>query len=84
MNFHGTANGGILLILGFICVLTSMALWWRDCVREGIYFLCRDLFLIQIFLLTICWKIFSLTKVSSRKYTRVLKILIIFYNQQKI
>jgi len=37
MNFHGTANGGILLILGFICVLTSMALWWRDCVREGTY-----------------------------------------------
>jgi len=37
MNFHGSTYGSILLTLGFICVLTSMALWWRDCVRESTY-----------------------------------------------
>ena len=37
MNFHGSAYGGILLTLGFILVLATMAFWWRDCVRESSY-----------------------------------------------
>ncbi len=35
MNFHGLTYGSILLTLGFICTLTSMILWWRDCIRES-------------------------------------------------
>ena len=36
LNFHGI-NSSIALTIGFLSVLTTMALWWRDCIRESSY-----------------------------------------------
>jgi cytochrome c oxidase subunit 3 len=35
MSFHGFANGGILVGLGFLATLSAMILWFRDVVAEG-------------------------------------------------
>lgn len=35
MYFNGFANGGFLVIIGFITTLSSMILWFRDVVAEG-------------------------------------------------
>lgn len=37
MSFHGSTYGGTLLTLGFTLVLATMALWWRDCIRESTF-----------------------------------------------
>jgi cytochrome c oxidase subunit 3 len=37
MCFHGFANGGILLLLGFVLTAGIMILWFLDVVREGTY-----------------------------------------------
>jgi cytochrome c oxidase subunit 3 len=50
MYFHGFANGGNLLTLGFLLTLFGMILWFRDVVAEGIR-LCALTFKN----LTICW-----------------------------
>jgi Cytochrome c oxidase subunit III len=35
MCFHGFANGGKLLLLGFILTVSVMLLWFNDVVTEG-------------------------------------------------
>jgi hypothetical protein len=35
MSFHGFANGGKLLLLGFILTVTVMLLWFKDVITEG-------------------------------------------------
>lgn len=35
MYFNGYANGGMLVSIGFITVVASMALWFRDVIAEG-------------------------------------------------
>jgi cytochrome c oxidase subunit 3 len=35
MYFNGYANGGTLLLLGFLATLFAMILWFRDVVAEG-------------------------------------------------
>ena len=35
MYFNGFANGGYLVIIGFLTTLSSMILWFRDVVAEG-------------------------------------------------
>lgn len=35
MYMHG--SGWLLAALGFLCVLTVMAGWWRDVVRESVH-----------------------------------------------
>jgi cytochrome c oxidase subunit 3 len=35
MYFHGFANGGLLLNLGFILTASGMALWFQDVITEG-------------------------------------------------
>ena len=35
MYFNGFANGGFLVIIGFVTTLSSMILWFRDVVAEG-------------------------------------------------
>jgi len=37
MYFHGYANGGILLSLGFILTASAMILWFKDVIFEGTY-----------------------------------------------
>ena len=37
MCFHGFANGGKLLLLGFILTTSVMLLWFKDVVTEGTY-----------------------------------------------
>lgn len=37
MCFHGYANGGKLLFLGFILTATVMTLWFKDVITEGTY-----------------------------------------------
>jgi cytochrome c oxidase subunit 3 len=37
MSFHGVANAGLFLTLGVIGTLTTMGLWWRDCIAEGTF-----------------------------------------------
>nr|QRH18113.1 cytochrome c oxidase subunit 3 [Blastocladiella sp.] len=37
MKFHGYLAGDIALPLGLLLVLSTMALWWRDVVRESTY-----------------------------------------------
>lgn len=37
MCFHGFANGGKLLLLGFILTASVMLLWFKDVVTEGTY-----------------------------------------------
>ena len=37
MYMHGYSGGGSLLSLGFCMVLYSMAVWWRDVIREATY-----------------------------------------------
>ena len=39
MYFQGFFLGGELLFLGFVLTTSAMALWFRDCVIEGIKFL---------------------------------------------
>lgn len=36
LSFHGW-NSSIALTIGFLSVLITMALWWRDCIRESSY-----------------------------------------------
>jgi cytochrome c oxidase subunit 3 len=35
MYFNGFANGGTLVLLGFLATLSAMILWFRDVVAEG-------------------------------------------------
>jgi hypothetical protein len=35
MSFHGFANGGKLLLLGFILTASVMVLWFKDVITEG-------------------------------------------------
>lgn len=35
MYFNGYANGGMLVTIGFITVVASMSLWFRDVIAEG-------------------------------------------------
>lgn len=37
MKFHGFVAGDITFPLGFILVLATMLLWWRDVIRESTY-----------------------------------------------
>ena len=37
MYFHGFANGGELLTLGFCLTAGGMILWFRDVIAEGTY-----------------------------------------------
>lgn len=37
MYFHSFANGGTIAIFGFVGVLMTMFLWWRDVIRESTY-----------------------------------------------
>jgi cytochrome c oxidase subunit 3 len=37
MSFHGFANGGNILTLGFLLTLSGMILWFRDVIIEGTY-----------------------------------------------
>lgn len=37
MSFHGFANGGKLLLFGFILTASVMLLWFKDVVTEGTY-----------------------------------------------
>jgi cytochrome c oxidase subunit 3 len=37
MYFHSYKYGGILLICAFILLVSIMALWWRDVIREATY-----------------------------------------------
>ena len=37
LYFHGFANGGLLLLLGFTLTASAMVLWFRDIVIEGTY-----------------------------------------------
>jgi len=37
MCFHGYANGGMLLLLGFILTASVMVLWFKDVITEGTY-----------------------------------------------
>nr|BBF98335.1 cytochrome c oxidase subunit 3 [Goniomonas avonlea] len=35
LYMHNYTNGGIMLILGFFFLLSIMAIWWRDVIRES-------------------------------------------------
>jgi len=35
--FHGYLKGGSLLFFGFLCMLLTMLVWWRDVTREATY-----------------------------------------------
>jgi cytochrome c oxidase subunit 3 len=37
MYFHGYAHGGLFLALGLTATVSTMALWWRDTIRESTY-----------------------------------------------
>jgi cytochrome c oxidase subunit 3 len=37
LTFNGVTYGSNLLIIGFICVLSSMLFWWKDVVAEASY-----------------------------------------------
>ena len=37
MYFHSFENGGDILFLGFLLVLFTMFLWWRDVIRESTF-----------------------------------------------
>jgi cytochrome c oxidase subunit 3 len=37
MWMHGYVNGGLVFSLGFISLLYTMFIWWRDVVQEGTY-----------------------------------------------
>lgn len=37
MSFHGVAIGPLLLSIGVIATLTTMWVWWRDCIAEGTF-----------------------------------------------
>jgi len=37
MYMHGYNGGGSLSVLGFVMLLTTRFLWWRDIVREGTF-----------------------------------------------
>lgn len=34
---HGYSGGGSVLTFGFVRLLTTMAVWWRDVIREGTF-----------------------------------------------
>ena len=34
---HGYQRGFLIMLLGLLCVLVSMYVWWRDIVREGTF-----------------------------------------------
>jgi hypothetical protein len=55
LNFHGWTTS-IGFFIGLFTLLATMALWWRDCIRESSY---KNLFqeLILVYLLNICWKL---------------------------
>jgi cytochrome c oxidase subunit 3 len=37
LSFHGFANGGRLLLLGFVLTASVMVLWFKDVITEGTY-----------------------------------------------
>ena len=37
LTMHGFSNAGIFLFAGFLCVILSMSLWFRDVISEGTY-----------------------------------------------
>lgn len=37
MYFHSYKNGSLLLLFGFVLLLSYMSLWFRDVIREGTY-----------------------------------------------
>ena len=37
LYFHSYENGGWILILGFILIIYSMIVWWRDVIREATF-----------------------------------------------
>jgi hypothetical protein len=37
MYFHFYKNGFTLFLLGFIILISTMAIWWRDVIREATF-----------------------------------------------
>ena len=37
LTMHGFSNAGIFLFAGFLCLILSMSLWFRDVISEGTY-----------------------------------------------
>ncbi len=37
LTMHNFPNASIFLFLGFICLILSMSLWFRDVISEGTY-----------------------------------------------
>lgn len=37
MYFHSFQNGGFIVLLGFLLVILTMAIWWRDVIREATF-----------------------------------------------
>jgi cytochrome c oxidase subunit 3 len=35
--FHGFSSGGLFILLGFIFLVLSIFVWWRDIIREGTF-----------------------------------------------
>jgi len=37
MYFHSFSGGGFVLSLGFVLIILTMIVWWRDVIREGTF-----------------------------------------------
>ena len=37
MYMHGYSGGVLTLTVGFLCILSTMYVWWRDITREAVF-----------------------------------------------